>query len=150
MTIIRIALPSTAQPVGALVFATDPLQSPSPLKARIWNPMTKDWDSLTRGMNHIDAQVVLALSLIRWNGPAVSDDGTQLHKIRHMTSSMQDDIRSEVTTALARLRRNKDIRLVGVFFDAADRTNQTQQFRVEYINLRAPKGSTQSITEASA
>ena len=149
MTTITVAIPSTSQPVGAVVTATDPLEQPSPLKARLWNPKNKNWDSLTRGMDPIDAQVVNALSLYRWAGPTTENEGTRIRDIRKMGPALQDQIRSEVNRALARLRRNRDIRLVGIFFDIESPGDQMLQFRVEYINLRAPKGSTRSVMEAT-
>ena len=149
MTIITVAIPSTSQPAGAIVTATDPLDQPSPLKARLWDPKEKDWVSLTRGMDPIDAQVVNAISIIRWAGPTTEEEGTRIRDIRKMSPSLQDQVKSEVNRALARLRRNRDIRLVGIYFDIESPGQQMLQFRVEYINLRAPKGSTRSVTEAT-
>jgi hypothetical protein len=85
-TTITASLPSTVGPIGGAVSQTDPLLGPSNLLADYIDPGTKEYLSLTRGMDPIDAQALIALSYIRAAGPATEQDGNKLRDIKKMGS----------------------------------------------------------------
>jgi len=126
----------TSAPQGFFIRAPGALGSPSAVLADNIDPHTRDFASLFLGANVIDAQVQLAMTVIRASGASVNDDGIAPSP-RKMTNSYQAELTTDARTALGRLVRQGDITIVGVLFDLDDETNQTTQMRVRYRNLRA-------------
>lgn len=128
---------STSAPVGFGVAAPGALAKPSVLLSDNIDPVTNDYKSLFETIDTIDAQVIIALKIVRNSGAAVVNDGNTLRSIRKINNGIEVDIISRVRQALARLVSNGDIRYENVIFDIIDPGNQTVQARVQYVNLRA-------------
>ena len=131
-----MTLPTTSSAIGFFIRAPGALGDPSPLLADNIDPETRDFASLTVGLDPIDAQVQLALGTVRASGSAVEEDGIE-NLPDKMTDATQNEITSAVQTALNRLIRNGDIAFLGVTFDLHDESVQTSLPRVRYKNLRA-------------
>ncbi len=141
-----VSLPSTSSPVGYGVTSPGQLAPPSPLLADNIDPQTHDYVSLFRSIDPIDAQVIIALKIVKGSGAAVEDDGSRFRDIRKITQSVKTEIKSEVRRALARLIANRDIKYKGVAFDVFDPSNRTIQARVQWVNLRAFDGAVKSAS----
>lgn len=123
--------------VGFSAIAPKRLGVPSPLLADNIDPQTHDFRSLATTIDPIDAQVILALKLVRGSGPSVTEDGSRLRDVRKMTDSAQNEIRAFVREALGRLIANRDIRFEGVEFAPWDPSSQSTNTVVRWVNLRA-------------
>ena len=131
---------STSTPVGYGVISPGQLAPPSALLARWVDPQTNDFASMTVGMDPIDAQVLLALKVVRNSGPAVAEVGARYIDLKKIQPSTLTDIKAMTKKALSRLIANGDIRYKGVTYDLEDPGNQQIQARVQYVNLRAMDG----------
>lgn len=140
--------------VGYSAIAPARLGEPSTLLADNIDPETHDFTDLFATIDPIDAQVILALKLVRASGPSVMEDGSRLREVRKMTDSAQNEIRGLVKEALGRLIANRDIRYEGVEFDVWDPGSQTTNAVVSWVNLRARdklvRTATLSITPEEA
>jgi hypothetical protein len=131
---------STQTPIGYGVAPPSLLGPPSPLLADKINPITHDYESLSEGRDPIEAQVLIALSIVRGSGAAVLNIGHRLHEIRKILPSLQHDIESKVREALKLLIKNRDIRYRGIELSINDEGNQTVEAVVKWVNLRAFDG----------
>ena len=125
--------------MGFFIAAPSSVGPPPAILADNIDPETRDFASLAIGADVIDAQVQLAITTQRASGAAVIEDGIALSP-RKMTASFQNEMEADARTALKRMTRNGDIRLVNVVFDSSDEANQTAQMRIRYENLRAADG----------
>jgi hypothetical protein len=130
-------IPSTQVPVGYGVTAPSLLGPPSSLLADKINPLTHDFESLSEGRDPIEAQVLIALSIVRNSGAAVIGVGNRLHEIRKILPSIQNDLDSKVREALKLLIKKRDIRYLGIDLSINDPGNQTVEAIVKWVNLRA-------------
>jgi hypothetical protein len=137
---MALVIPPTGSSLGFFIQSPGALPNPSPLLADNIDPETNDFASLFTGMNVIDAQVIVACTYRRGTGAAILEDGISLTS-RKITASTKREIEADVRIALGRLIRNADIRLVSVDFgeddEGIDPGNQTTNFLVKYVNLRA-------------
>lgn len=101
------------------------------------DPTTHDFVSLTTTIDPIDAQVIIALKVVRASGPSVAEDGNRLHEVRKMGDGAQAEIKSLVQEALSRLIFNRDIRYLGTDFDYWEPGYQAGTATVKWVNLRA-------------
>lgn len=127
---------TTVNPLGFFIAAPSALGPPDPVLADNIDPETRDFADLFVGADVIDAQVQLALTVIRNSGPSVEEVGIDPTPDK-MTESLEAEIASDVRIALSTLVKNGDIRIVRISFDINDQSTQTAQVRVEYRNLRA-------------
>jgi hypothetical protein len=135
-----LVIPPTGSSLGFFIQSPGALPNPSPLLADNIDPETNDFASLFKGTNVIDAQVIVAVTFRRGTGTAVLEDGILLTS-RKITISTKREIEADVRIALRRLIKNGDIRLESVDFgdddEGIDPGNQTTNFLVSYVNLRA-------------
>ena len=106
----------------------------SPLLADNIDPRTRDFRSLEVGADVVDAQVQVALQVVRGSGASVLNDGMR-RAPRKMLDSFSRDIEAEARVALARLVASGDVRLARV--KVTDQSSeQTGAVEVRYVNLR--------------
>jgi len=133
---VSVSLPSTVTALGDAVTQTQPAITDNPITADFIDPATGDYASMVKGLNPIDAQVILAMSTIRGSGAAVMEDGCNLASIDKIRSTVRREVESEVRFALRRLIQNKDVALVG--FEVDPNPTETQvSVQIDYKNLRA-------------
>ncbi len=122
------------------VAAPGAIGPPSPLLADAIDPTTHDFTSLTIGVDPIDAQVLTALVILRDSGAAVLGVGLRITE-RKMLGDINVTIGSAVKQALSTLVARRDIQFNGVDFgennEGIDPANQTVNFAVRWVNLRA-------------
>jgi len=136
---------STLYPVGYGVAAPSALNKPSVLLCDNIDPQTHDYVSLFTTIDPIDAQVIIAMKIVRNSGPAVVNDGNRMRDIRKITTGIESEIESRVKIALSRLISNGDIKYKGIIFETIDRGNQTVQAKVQYVNLRSFSASLRTV-----
>lgn len=134
---VTVAQPLFQKPVGYGVTSPSRLGAPSPLLAENIDPVTHDFVDLTSGVHPIDAQVQIALKIVRNSGAAVTQDGQRFNTVRKITGTIKTEIESLVREALARLIVQQDIQYIGTTFKTADDGNQTVEATVQFKNLRA-------------
>jgi hypothetical protein len=127
----------SATRAGFVVTSPGRLAAPSVLLADNIDPSTHDFVSLTQTIHHIDAQVIVALKVVRASGPSVLADGNRLREIRKMDEAAQSEAEGLIKEALYRLISRDDIRYKGVEFTQWDSGSQTGEVTVKWINLRA-------------
>lgn len=129
-----------ASPLSFFVASPGALGPPSPLLADDIDPTTHDFVSLTVGLDPVDSQVLTALVTLRGSGASVFDMGLRIDDSK-ILPSIRINIASAVTQALSTLVANRDIQFIGVDFgendEGIDPTNQTVNFAVQWVNLRA-------------
>jgi hypothetical protein len=133
---VQVSLPSTVSPLGSAVTATLPAVTNSPITADYIDPKTGDYASMVKGLDAIDAQVILAMNTVKGSGAAVMEEGCNLEDIQHILDTVRREIQSEVKVAFKRLIDNHDIRLGAFSFDVQPE-NQYVATEVEYQNLRS-------------
>jgi hypothetical protein len=133
-------LPGTQTALGYGVTAPSLLGPPSPLLADKIDPVTHDFEDLFEGRDPVDAQVLLALSIVRSSGPAVVNVGNRYHEIRKILPSIKNELESKTREALKLLIKKRDIRYLGLEFPVLDPGNQTVEILVKWVNLRAFDG----------
>lgn len=138
---ITVTIPKAgASPLGFFVASPGALGPPSPLLADNISPFTHDYVSLTTGVDPVDAQVLIALTILRDSGAAVVDTGLRIVETKILPDIVLT-ITSAVREALSTLIDNRDIQLVAVDFgnsaEGVDPDNQVVNFAVKWINLRA-------------
>lgn len=133
-------IPPTGSPIGFFIGSPGALGDPSPLLADNIDPDTNDFASLFTGMDVIDAQVLVAVTIVRGSGSSVTEDGIKITS-RKITESVKNEITADVRTSLKRLINNGDIEFVKIDFgendENIDKSNQVINSRIEYVNLRA-------------
>ena len=137
MATATVRQPSFSQPVGYGVTVPSRLGAPSPLLAENIDPVTHDFVNLSSGVDPVDAQVIIALKMVRGSGASVVEDGQRFSTIRKITDTVQTQIDSLVREALKRLITQQDIEYVGITFEDLDPGSQTINATVRWINLRA-------------
>ncbi len=138
---ITVTVPKAGMaPLGFFVASPGALGPPSPLLADNISPFTHDYVSLTVGVDPIDAQVLVALTILRDSGAAVIDMGLRITDTKILPDIVLT-LTSAVRQALSTLIANRDIQLVTVDFgdnnEGVDEDNQVVNFAVRWINLRA-------------
>lgn len=136
MATIAITLPSTLTLLGGPLPSVGAQTAPPVILADLYDPSTRDFRSMLSTFDHIDAQVVIALTTYRGSGAAVEDTGHRLYDIKKIRESIETEIAAEVKTALKRLTTNKDITLLPTTFET-DVGNQQVDFVVSWKNNRA-------------
>jgi hypothetical protein len=137
MATVTVNQPLFSQPVGYGVTAPARLGAPSPLLAENIDPKTHDYIDLTSGVHPVDAQVLIALKVVRGSGASVTEDGQRFATVRKITTTVKTEIESLVREALARLISQQDIEYLGTTFENVDPGNQTINATVQWKNLRA-------------
>ena len=130
--------------MGFFVRAPVALGNPSPILADNIDPETRDFASLAKGADPIDAQVQLAVTTQRSSGAAVIEDGVAVTPTK-MDRSVENQIAADYRQALQRLVRRGDIRITQISFDRNEPENQTVQVRIAYVNLRAADGQVRTF-----
>lgn len=129
-----------ASPLSFFVASPGALGPPSSLLADNIDPTTHDFTSLTIGIDPIDSQVLTALVTLRNSGAAVIDVGLRIDETK-MVGEIAVIINSVVKQALSTLVARRDIQFRGVDFgtlnEGIDPGNQTVNFAVRWVNLRA-------------
>jgi hypothetical protein len=140
LTLANNPLPGTQTPIGYGVAAPSLIGPPSPLLADNIDPQTHDYVSLFEGRDVIEAQVLIALSVVRGSGAAVVDIGNRFHEIRKILPSIKSVLDSKAREALRLLITKQDIRYRGIELTVLDEGNQTVECVVKWENLRAFDG----------
>jgi hypothetical protein len=129
-----------AAPLGFFVASPGALAPPSALLADSIDPFTHDYASLTTGVDPIDAQVLVALTILRDSGASVIGTGLRITDTK-ILADIQLTLASAVSRALSTLIAKRDIQLVAVDFgddgEGVDAGNQVVNFAVKWVNLRA-------------
>lgn len=141
---ITVSLPSTVTPLGRAPSVTEPYTTYSPITADYIDPTTQEYLSLTKGMDPIDAQVLIALKTIRGSGAAVMEDGHRLKDIRKITRDVVMRVQAEVRNTLGLLVRNRDIRIDTIEVTVRKGSQQVD-LQLDYYNLRAREPGRTSI-----
>ena len=136
-----VAIVSTTAPLGTFT-VPGTLRQSSPLLADNIDPLTRDFASLTKGLDPVDAQVQVALGCVRDSGPSIQGVGLPPPP-RKITEGSEEVMRSQVQTALRTLVRNGDIRLKTIVVNIQAGAQQVDGY-VEYQNLRALDGTTRT------
>lgn len=129
--------PAGVSPAGLFVAQTfaDPSLPPGILcPAR--DPKTKEYLSISRGMDPIDDQVITAMTVRRASGVAVLDDGNEFSTIESVTEAAPQLIDSVARRALARLVTNGDI-AIRTCEGVADPDDDFGELHLRFANLRA-------------
>jgi hypothetical protein len=130
--------PAGLSPAGFFVPLTFAAPSEPPgILADAVDPETREYLSIVRGIDPIDEQVLIALTLKRGSGAAVTDEGQDFASIRKMDESTATLIDTETRRALSRLVTQADIRIRKIT-PLADANDDWAEVVVEYENLRAP------------
>jgi hypothetical protein len=108
----------------------------SPRLADNIDPQTRDFATIETGADPVDAQVVLALLVVRNSGPSVAEVGNRLIDIRKMDETAQTRAESDIRRALSRLVKNRDIEISSITWDYWEPGTQFGQIRVCWKNLR--------------
>jgi hypothetical protein len=133
---ITVSLPSTVTPLGRAPGTAEPVKFYSPIVADYIDPTTQDYLSLTKGMDPIDAQVLVAMKTVKGSGAAVLEEGNNLKSIRKIEPGTARRVQNDIRAAISKLVTNGDIRIVEI--DTETRAGQQQvDARVDYENLRA-------------
>jgi hypothetical protein len=141
---ITVSLPSTVTPLGRAPGEAEPFTTFSPITADYIDPTTQEYLSLTKGMDPIDAQVLIAIKTIKGSGAAVLEDGSGLRNIRKITRDVVQRVQAEVRSALRRLVANRDIRIDQIPVTVLKGSQQVD-LRIDYFNLRAREPGRTSI-----
>ena len=139
-------IPSTSTPLGYGVSAPSNLSAPSPILADNINPETHDYTSLLVGLDPVDSQVYMALSIRRDSGAAVVGIGNRFHTVRKMGNDAKNEIEALVREALSTLIKNRDIDYRGTDFNVFDMSTQSTEIIVKWVNLRAFDGKVRTRT----
>jgi hypothetical protein len=135
-----LPIPPAGSPLGFFIASPAALGPPSPLLADNLDPETRDYRSLFVGMDVIDAQVQVALTILRGSGASVVEDGLPTPP-RKIEQTIQRDAEGLIRRAFARLVANGDVRLDAVpVVVEQDTVNVT----ANYFNLRALDASPRS------
>lgn len=128
--------PAGLTPAGFFVpqLFSEPTEPPGILADAI-DPETGEYLSISRGIDPVDEQVLVALTLRRRSGAAVMDDGHEFDQIRKVDDSARTVIDAETRRALSRLAGNGDIKLRKVYA-VAEPGNDWGEVSVEYENTR--------------
>lgn len=130
-------MPVVTAPAGLFVsqkFA-DPRKPPGILADAI-DPKTGEYLSISKGMDPIDSQVIVALTVVRASGSAVTDDGQTFSEIRKIDGSTGTLIGSRAKLALKRLTENRDIGIQQLA-SQANPDDESAALALQYKNLRA-------------
>ena len=95
--------------MGAALSGTSARPKPPTILADYLDPETGDFASMIRTLDPVDAQVLIALSVKRGSGAAVTADGNELYKIKKILPSCARDVEAAVRNSLSRLVSNRDI-----------------------------------------
>lgn len=127
--------PAGLAPAGFFVPQTFAAPSDPPaILADAVDPQTGEYLSISRGMDPVDQQVLIALTLKKGSGAAVADDGQEFEKIRKVDESSSRLIDAEARRALARLVQQRDIRVRSVLPNS---DSDWAEVVVNYENARA-------------
>jgi len=145
MPVIPVAGFSPAGLFVAQTFAV-PGAPPGILAAAI-DPVTHEYQSISRGMDPIDSQVIVALTRVKGSGAAVTNDGQTFRDVKYTDETAQALIDSLTRTALKRLTDRGDIAIVKIATSADPATDYGWTF-VQYRNLRTkgPQARTLKIS----
>ncbi len=128
--------PAGVSPAGFFVPQTyaDPTAPPGILADAV-DPQTGEYLSISRGMDPIDQQVLIALTVGRGSGVAVQDEGHEFGSVRKTTETARTILDATARRALDRLVRAGDIRIREIVAEA-DPSGDSGGVTVEYENQR--------------
>lgn len=138
--------PAGLTPAGLFVPQTfaDPTKPPGILAPAI-DPQTHEYLSISRGMDPIDSQVLVALTRKRGSGAAVPEDGHTFDEIRKIDDATATLVESKTRASLARLTGNRDISIARLT-PVADPDSETGGVDLTFQNLRARDPKARTIT----
>lgn len=141
---VTIATAGTS-PAGFFVEQTfaDPGLPPGILADAI-DPLTHEYLSIRQGMDPIDAQVLIALKVVRKSGASVQDDGQDFATIENVDDQTPALIEAKTRLALRRLLENRDIEIVQLG-PATDPADQSAYVVLEYRNLRRERAKVRTL-----
>lgn len=129
--------PAGLSPAGLFVAQTfvDPTKPPGILADAI-DPTTGEYLSISKGMDPIDAQMILALSVKRASGASVSEDGQTFFEIKKIDESTPSLIEARTRNSTKRLTERGDVAFAALA-PFADSASQSGSVAIQYRNLRA-------------
>lgn len=111
----------------------EPIPDPPVIRADLIKARSQEFESLTKDMDPIDAQVVDAIWRVRESGAAVMNDGARFLDVSKIDDQAPNRVRSQVRTSLGRLTSNGDITLKNVeVTSGAD----WMEVEIDYVNNR--------------
>jgi hypothetical protein len=113
----------------------DPTKPPGILADAI-DPTTGEYLSISKGMDPIDAQMILALSVKRGSGASVTEDGQTFFEIKKIDESTPALIEARTRSSAKRLTDRGDVAFA-TLTPFADSASQSGSVAVQYRNLRA-------------
>lgn len=131
--------PAGLTPAGLFVPNTfaDPSKPPGILADAI-DPATGEYLSISRGMDPIDSQVILALTVRRASGASVTEDGQDFDEVKKVDDAAAKGLEARTQRALERLLTNGDI-AVDRLTPTADQDTDEASVGLVFRNLRAAK-----------
>lgn len=134
---MSVVIPSGLHPLGLWVPQTyAPKDGPPGILADSIDPKTGEFTSISKGMDPIDQQVVLAMRITRRSGAAVMNDGQEFREIRKVTEETPILMKSVAERALRRLIEQGDIEL-GELETNGDGGDDFAEVVINYTNKRA-------------
>lgn len=129
--------PAGLAPAGLFVpqIFADPA-GPAAILADAIDPKTGEYLSISRGMDPVDQQVLIAMCQRRNSGVALANDGNEFAKIRKVDESAARLIDGETRRCLAKLVARRDISVVGIYPNA-DPSNDWAEVALDFQNLRS-------------
>lgn len=101
------------------------------------DPETRDYRSIARGVDPVEAQALEALMVQRRTGSAVMDDGISLADLKIVDDSFDATVKAEIAYAWRRLIADQKLEIVSV----TRRDDETQQLiDIRIKNLTAQAG----------
>jgi hypothetical protein len=135
---VPVVIPASGlSPAGLFVAQkfVDPSKPPGILADAI-DPKTNDYASIAIGMDPIDSQVIVALSVKRASGAAVLEDGHTFAEIRKVDTTTPAAIEARTRLTLKRLVEQRDIQITALV-PTADPDHQSGWVEFQYRNRRA-------------
>ena len=125
------------QSLAGLIRIPSSAGAASPLLADNWDPVRRDYASLSEGMDVVDSLVVFAVGTVRGSGASVLNEGMPAPPSK-ITDSLEAELDSNVRRALQRLTSAGLVRLKRVSVEQ-DPGNQAAGLRIDFVNLRTQK-----------
>ncbi len=136
--------PAGLHPLGLFIESPGPNAPASPILADNIDTTTGEYLDLFVGDDIVDAQVKIALKVVRRSGPAVIEDGQRFQDIRKLGNTATKQIEAEARTALARLVRQGDITIAS-FEVEVNEGSQDANTVLRYVNMRSTDRRTRSL-----
>ena len=132
-------------PAGFFVAQTfaDPGLPPGILADPI-DPLTHEYRSIRMGMDPIDAQVLVALKVVRGSGASVQDDGQDFGEIENVDDQTSSLIEAKTRLCLRRLVDNLDIEIVALT-PGTEPENAAGSVVLQYKNLRRQRAKVRTL-----